>query len=68
MKKKVHILDKDGQFLSYLEIESNEMVRPLSLSYDVDSQCLWVGFYNNKICVYRYITDQDDLADEYDDE
>uniref|UniRef100_A0A8W8NJ26 Uncharacterized protein n=1 Tax=Magallana gigas TaxID=29159 RepID=A0A8W8NJ26_MAGGI len=40
---------------------------PWSLSYDVNTHRLWVGslWYNNKVCVYRYITRQDALTDEH---
>ncbi|XP_052694833.1 uncharacterized protein LOC128173153 [Crassostrea angulata] len=59
----VQMLNKDGQFLSHLLTKSQEMGRPWSLSYDVNTHCLWVGSrYNNKVCVYRYITRQDALT------
>nr|XP_034310540.1 uncharacterized protein LOC117684056 [Crassostrea gigas]XP_034310541.1 uncharacterized protein LOC117684056 [Crassostrea gigas]XP_034310543.1 uncharacterized protein LOC117684056 [Crassostrea gigas]XP_034310544.1 uncharacterized protein LOC117684056 [Crassostrea gigas]XP_034310545.1 uncharacterized protein LOC117684056 [Crassostrea gigas] len=61
--KTVHMLDKDGQFLSHLLTESQEMGQPWSLSYDVNTHRLWVGSYN-KVCVYRYITRQDALTDQ----
>uniref|UniRef100_K1P850 Tripartite motif-containing protein 2 n=1 Tax=Magallana gigas TaxID=29159 RepID=K1P850_MAGGI len=61
--KTVQMLDKDGQFLSHLLTKSQEMSVPRSLSYDVNTRRLWVGSYNNKVCVYRYITRQDDLTD-----
>nr|XP_034310410.1 uncharacterized protein LOC105324563 isoform X1 [Crassostrea gigas]XP_034310411.1 uncharacterized protein LOC105324563 isoform X1 [Crassostrea gigas]XP_034310412.1 uncharacterized protein LOC105324563 isoform X1 [Crassostrea gigas]XP_034310413.1 uncharacterized protein LOC105324563 isoform X1 [Crassostrea gigas]XP_034310414.1 uncharacterized protein LOC105324563 isoform X1 [Crassostrea gigas]XP_034310415.1 uncharacterized protein LOC105324563 isoform X1 [Crassostrea gigas]XP_034310416.1 un len=61
----VQMLDKDGQFLSYLLTESQEMGRPWSLSYDVNTHRLWVGSRdNNKVCVYRYITRQDAVTDQ----
>ncbi|XP_065929130.1 uncharacterized protein [Magallana gigas] len=61
----VQMLDKDGQFLSHLLTESQEMGVSLSLSYDVNTQRLWVGSGdNNKVCVYRYITRQDALTDQ----
>ncbi|XP_052683304.1 uncharacterized protein LOC128163699 [Crassostrea angulata] len=62
--KTVQMLDKDGQFLSHLLTESQEMGVPRSLSYDVNTHRLWVGSYN-KVCVYRYITRQDALTDEH---
>nr|XP_034309427.1 uncharacterized protein LOC109618689 [Crassostrea gigas] len=63
--KTVQMLDKDGQFLSYLLIESEEIGKPYSLSYDVNTHRLWVGSDdNNKVCVYRYITRQDALTDQ----
>nr|XP_034310379.1 uncharacterized protein LOC117684017 [Crassostrea gigas] len=64
--KTVQMLDKDGQFLSHLLTESQEMREPRSLSYDVNNHRLWVGSCNNtKVCVYRYITRQDALTDEH---
>nr|XP_034309352.1 uncharacterized protein LOC117683690 [Crassostrea gigas] len=64
--KTVQMLDKDGQFLSHLLTESQEMGEPYSLSYDVNTHRLWVGSWlHNKVCVYRYITRQDALTDEH---
>nr|XP_034309971.1 uncharacterized protein LOC105327789 [Crassostrea gigas] len=61
----VQMLDKDGHFLSHLLTKSEEMGEPWGLSYDVNTQRLWVGSrYNNKVCVYRYITRQDALTDQ----
>ncbi|XP_065928912.1 uncharacterized protein [Magallana gigas] len=63
--KTVQMLDKDGQFLSHLLTKSQEMGEPWSLSYDVNTHCLWVGSAdNNNVCVYRYITRQDALIDQ----
>ncbi|XP_052690732.1 uncharacterized protein LOC128168603 [Crassostrea angulata] len=64
--KTVQMLDKDGQFLSHLLTKSQEMAEPWSLSYDVNTHRLWVGsgWFNNKVCVYRYITTQDALTDQ----
>lgn len=60
-----HMLNKDGRFLSHLLIIPSGIDYPyhLSLSYDVNTHCLWVGSQNgdNRICVYRYITKQDTL-------
>eukprot|EP00105_Crassostrea_gigas_P003643 XP_011416563.1 PREDICTED: uncharacterized protein LOC105320346 [Crassostrea gigas] len=62
----LQMLDKDGQFLSHLLTKSQEMGRPRSLSYDVNTHRLLVGSLdNNKVCVYRYITRQDALTDEH---
>ncbi|XP_065937207.1 uncharacterized protein [Magallana gigas] len=60
----VQMINKDGQFLSHLLTKSQEMGIPQSLSYDVNTHRLWVG-YNNKVCVYRYITRQHALTDEH---
>ncbi|XP_065922626.1 uncharacterized protein [Magallana gigas] len=63
----VQMLNKDGQFLSHLLTKSQEMGRPWSLRYDVNTHRLWVGSVdnNNKVCVYRYITRQDALTDDH---
>lgn len=49
------MLDMDGQFLSHLLTESQEIDAPFILSYDVNTHNLWVGSYNKKICVYKYL-------------
>ncbi|XP_065932249.1 uncharacterized protein [Magallana gigas] len=61
----VQMINKDGQFLSHLLTESQEMGYPWGLSYDVNTHRLWVGSWDNKVCVYRYITRQDALTDEH---
>ncbi|XP_065937592.1 uncharacterized protein [Magallana gigas] len=61
----VQMINKDGQFLSHLLTKSQEMGVPFSLSYDVNTHCLWVGSVDKKVCVYRYITRQDALTDEH---
>eukprot|EP00105_Crassostrea_gigas_P039223 XP_019923371.1 PREDICTED: uncharacterized protein LOC105329701 [Crassostrea gigas] len=64
--KTVQMLDKDGQFLSHLLSEPQEMGPPWSLSYDVNTHRLWVGsWWDKKVCVYRYITRQDALTDQH---
>ncbi|XP_065931668.1 uncharacterized protein [Magallana gigas] len=61
----VHMLDRDGQFLSHLLIRPSGIFSPRSLSYDVNTHCLWVGSPSNKtVVVYRYITRQGALTDE----
>ncbi|XP_065939273.1 uncharacterized protein [Magallana gigas] len=61
----VQMIDRDGQFLSHLLTESQEMGGPHSLSYDVNTHRLWVGSrLHNKVCVYSYIDTQDALTDE----
>eukprot|EP00105_Crassostrea_gigas_P039449 XP_019923597.1 PREDICTED: uncharacterized protein LOC105330315 [Crassostrea gigas] len=61
----VQMINKDGQFLSHLLTESQEMGKPWSLSYDVNTHYLWVGSrLHNKVCVYSYIDTQDALTDE----
>lgn len=61
----VQLLDKNGHFLSHLLIRPSRIFSPCSLSYDVNTHRLWVGSYNNNtVCVYRYITQHDNLIGE----
>nr|XP_022307957.1 uncharacterized protein LOC111113957 [Crassostrea virginica] len=55
--RKVHLLDRDGQFLSYLLTQNSPGIQnsPRSLSYDVSLR-LWVGSgsgRNNTVSMYR---------------
>lgn len=51
----VILLNEDDQFLSQILIKS-EILRPRSLSYDDNTDLLWVGSWDtNKVCVYKYI-------------
>lgn len=53
----VQMIDRDGQFLSYLLIRPSGIFYPRSLSYDVNTHRLWVGSeYYNKVCCFRYMT------------
>lgn len=52
----VHILDKNGQFLSHLLVGQSEEFIPLSLSYDANTHMVWVGSEGkNNVRVYNYI-------------
>ena len=54
----VQMLDKDGQFLSYLLINKSAEkggCRLPGMCYDVDTHCLWIGSEKNKVSEYRYI-------------
>lgn len=54
----VQMIDGDGQFPSYLLTKPKEMDKPRSLSYDVNTNSLWVGSNKDtKLCVYRHITE-----------
>lgn len=55
----VQLLDRDGIFLSHLLIRPSGIFKPYSLGYDINTNHLLVGsLYNNRICVYRYLTRQ----------
>lgn len=52
----VHMVSKDGQFLSKILIRPPGIFTPFSLKYDINTQHLWVGSkHNNNIFVYRYL-------------
>ena len=53
----IQMLDRDGQFLSYLLTPQSPGIHwPWGLSYDVTDHVLYVGsLYNNTLSVYRYI-------------
>lgn len=54
---KIHIIDKDGQFLSLFSTKSQNMGWPCSLSYDFNTCCILVGSHHyNKVFVFKYIT------------
>lgn len=59
--RSVHMLDKDGQFLSHILIRPPGIFSPKSLSYDVNTNSLWV-ISKNKIVVYSYIDLRDALT------
>lgn len=63
MTNTIHMLNKDGRFLSHLLILPSGIKNPYNLSYDVNTHHLWVGslYEDNRICVYRYFTKQDTL-------
>lgn len=54
---KVHIIDKDGHFLSYFLDAQPGMFIPQCIYYDVNSHLLWIASsWNNNISIYKYIT------------
>nr|XP_022336322.1 uncharacterized protein LOC111132791 [Crassostrea virginica] len=61
----VQMLDRDGQFLSYLLTTQSPGIdyRPLGLSYDVTNHVLCVGSGHNTLSVYRYINRHLALSD-----
>nr|XP_022287633.1 uncharacterized protein LOC111100242 [Crassostrea virginica]XP_022287634.1 uncharacterized protein LOC111100242 [Crassostrea virginica]XP_022287635.1 uncharacterized protein LOC111100242 [Crassostrea virginica] len=64
----VQMLDRDGQFLSYVLITRQTPGMdyvPLSLSYDVTTHAVWVGsFDNNTMSMCQYINRHLHLTDE----
>jgi 6-phosphogluconolactonase (cycloisomerase 2 family) len=52
----VHLIDKDGNFLSLLLTQQDGINTPHSVDYDDNTHLLLVGSrYNNTISVYRYV-------------
>nr|XP_022303175.1 uncharacterized protein LOC111110814 [Crassostrea virginica]XP_022303252.1 uncharacterized protein LOC111110814 [Crassostrea virginica]XP_022303323.1 uncharacterized protein LOC111110814 [Crassostrea virginica] len=63
----VQMLDRDGQFLSYVLTRQTPGMdyKPNSLSYDVTTHAVWVGpFINNTMSVCQYINRHLHLTDE----
>lgn len=57
VSESVHVIDKEGQFQSFLRFNTNpkkEKLDIVGLSYNVHSQQLWIGSQDSKICVLRY--------------
>lgn len=54
----VQMIDKDGSFLSFLLTEKTPGITcPVCLSYDVNTNFLWVGAMDrNTVSVYKYIS------------
>lgn len=58
VSESVHVIDKEGQFQSFLRLNTNpkkEKLDIVGLSYNVHSQQLWIGSQDSKICVLRYL-------------
>ncbi|XP_062597732.1 uncharacterized protein LOC134259147 [Saccostrea cucullata] len=52
----VHMIDKDGHFLSHILTQAQGINTPHSLSYDNKTHLLWVSSWIDKtVCVYSYI-------------
>lgn len=61
--KSVHVIDKNGHFLSHFQLP--EMGRVSCLSVDAITNRLYVGSYHhNTLCVYKHVTRQDFLTGE----
>lgn len=56
----IHMIDKDGQFLSYLLIRPPGIDTPVGISYDDIAHRLWVGsdVKSEKVCIYRHFSRQ----------
>ncbi|XP_062608103.1 uncharacterized protein LOC134269946, partial [Saccostrea cucullata] len=66
--RSVHIIDQDGLFLTQIETKHHGIGVPYGLSYDCDTQLLWVGSRdNNTVNIYRLINEGDDLTDKVDE-
>ncbi|XP_061186285.1 uncharacterized protein LOC133194323 [Saccostrea echinata] len=64
--KSVHMIDKDGQFLSLIQTSEHGIDEPCGLSYDDNTNLLWIGSENkNNKTVYicRLINGGDNLTD-----
>lgn len=55
----VQIIDKNGNFISYIVIDEHKLIKPRSLCYDTENHLLWVGSWTNvRMLAYRYINRQ----------
>ncbi|XP_062605174.1 uncharacterized protein LOC134266966 isoform X2 [Saccostrea cucullata] len=60
----VHIIDKDGNYLTEIVTVQYGIDRPYSLSYDDNTRSVWVGSYrHNTVNIYRLIYGEDNLTD-----
>ncbi|XP_062575310.1 uncharacterized protein LOC134237223, partial [Saccostrea cucullata] len=60
----VHIIDKDGQYLTHLDTAQGGIDRIYSLSYDDITRSVWLGSWdNNPVNIYRLIYVGDNLTD-----
>ncbi|XP_062612814.1 uncharacterized protein LOC134274559 [Saccostrea cucullata] len=59
----IHMLGRDGHFLSFILTRHQGINKPMGLSYDDKTHLLWVGlrYGEKRLCVYRYIERQDYL-------
>lgn len=65
--KTIHMIDRDGVFLSYLLTRKSPGIcnRPVSLTYDFNNHLLLVGSGDNTLSVYRYVNRRLDLVGKY---
>ncbi|XP_062576856.1 uncharacterized protein LOC134238751 [Saccostrea cucullata] len=60
----VHIIDKDGNYLTQLDTVQHRIDWPSCLSYDDITRSVWVGSYrHNTVKIYRLIYGGDNLTD-----
>ncbi|XP_062570605.1 uncharacterized protein LOC134232624, partial [Saccostrea cucullata] len=60
----VQMLDKYGNYLTQLDTEQHGRDRPVSLSYDDKTHCVWVGSdRHNTVTIYTLIYGGDNLTD-----
>ncbi|XP_062590033.1 uncharacterized protein LOC134251648 [Saccostrea cucullata] len=60
----VHIIDKDGNYLTEIDTEQHGIDRPFGLSYDDNTHSVWVGSdLHNTVNIYRLIYGGDNLTD-----
>lgn len=58
----IHIINKDGQFLSHLLTKLQGLFKPWCMCYVVDCQILMIGsIIDNRVYFYKYKTRQDAL-------
>ncbi|XP_062595691.1 uncharacterized protein LOC134257056, partial [Saccostrea cucullata] len=61
--RSVLMLDSDGHYLTEIKTSQHGIYKPRGLSYDDDTNLLWVGEWNNnKVILYR-VVDTDSLTD-----
>lgn len=70
LTNKVHIIDKNGQFLTHLLVNPSRFFKPHCLSYDVSSHRIYIGtnseFGENCIYVYSHLAPKTTLTGKYD--
>lgn len=57
----IHVIDKDGLFLLSFLMGPSGLTIPLGLSYDFDTHRIWVGSEKDIVCIYSYMTIEDDF-------
>ncbi|XP_062576785.1 uncharacterized protein LOC134238685, partial [Saccostrea cucullata] len=60
----IHIIDRDGNYLTHIDTEQHLRDLPYGLSYDDITRSVWVGsFTNNTVNIYRLIYGGENLTD-----